>query len=214
MHYRLRFAVTLYEPVGYMSIEHPKNPKNTIQPTHRHDRLQTHPSDGPWNSLQYIWRHVNPLRVVVNFLIIYGCRFLPWLELKNRLYRLTGMRVGDHTSFALMAMVDVFFPEEISVGSNTIVGYNTTILGHEYLLNEWRRGPVVIGDNVTIGANCTILPGVVIGDGAVVSAMSLVNRDVPPGARVGGVPIRPLGQASASPFEGEERWEKKIESDC
>jgi acetyltransferase-like isoleucine patch superfamily enzyme len=63
------------------------------------------------------------------------------------------------------------------------------------LLNEWRRGPVVIGNNVTIGANCTILPGVVIGDGAVVSAMSLVNRDVPPGARVGGVPIRPLGGA-------------------
>ncbi|GAB4515275.1 MAG: acyltransferase [Anaerolineae bacterium] len=159
---------------------------------HRRERLEIHPSDGPWNALQYIWRHVNPLRVILNFLIIYLCRFVPWLELKNRLYRLTGMRVGKHTSIALMAMMDVFFPEQISIGDNTIIGYNTTILGHEYLLNEWRRGPVVIGSNVTIGANCTILPGVVIGDGAIVSAMSLVNRDVPPGAVVGGVPIRPL----------------------
>lgn len=186
-----------------MSMGCPKNPKNSVQATRRHERLQIHPSDGPWNSLQYIWRHVNPLRVVRNFLIIYSCRFIPWLGLKNRLYRLTGMRVGDHVSFALMAMVDVFFPEEISIGDNTIIGYNTTILGHEYLLNEWRRGPVVIGSHVTIGANCTILPGVVIGDGAVISAMSLVNKDVPPGARVGGVPIRPLDEISISLVEEE-----------
>jgi acetyltransferase-like isoleucine patch superfamily enzyme len=41
-----------------------------------------------------------------------------------------------------------------------------------------------------IGANCTILPGVVIGDGASVAAGSLVNRDVPAGAVVAGVPIQ------------------------
>lgn len=195
-----------------MSIECPKNPKNSAQVTRRRDRLQIYPSDGPWNSLQYIWRHVNPVRVVRNFLIIYSCRFLPWLGLKNRLYRLTGMRVGDHVSFGLMAMVDVFFPEEISIGDNTIIGYNTTILGHEYLLREWRRGPVVIGSHVTIGANCTILPGVVIGDGAVISAMSLVNKDVPPGARVGGVPIRPLDEAWAASAEEEERCTPQPES--
>ncbi|HIC87949.1 MAG TPA: acyltransferase, partial [Anaerolineae bacterium] len=85
-----------------------------------------------------------------------------------------------------------------TIGDNTIVGYNTVILGHEYLLREWRRGPVVIGKNVVIGANCTILPGVVIGDGAVISAMSLVNKDVPPGAVVGGVPIRPLPRAEVT----------------
>lgn len=51
---------------------------------------------------------------------------------------------------------------------------------------------MVIDRDATIGANSTILPGVVVGEGAVVSAMSLVNRDVPPGAFVGGVPIRLL----------------------
>ncbi|MCD6289711.1 MAG: acyltransferase [Anaerolineae bacterium] len=185
-----------------MSMERPMVSQGIARPSRRRDRLHVRPSDGPWNSLQYIWRHVNPLRVVINFLIIYTCRFVPWLGVKNRLYRLTGMKVGEHTSIALMAMMDVFFPEEISIGSNTIIGYNTTILGHEYLLNEWRHGPVVIGDNVTIGANCTILPGVIVGDGAVVSAMSLVNRDVPPGAWVGGVPIRPLSRSSAPKAEG------------
>ena len=103
----------------------------------------------------------------------------------------------------LDAVFDVFFPEEITIGANSIIGYNTVILAHEYLQREWRKGPVVIGRNVVIGANCTILPGIIIGDGAVVSAMSLVNRDVSPGATVGGVPVRVLAEAES----GERRAE-------
>ena len=48
------------------------------------------------------------------------------------------MKVGEHTAFALMVMVDVFFPEKIHMGSNTIIGYNTTILAHEYLTKEYQ----------------------------------------------------------------------------
>ncbi len=80
--------------------------------------------------------------------------------------------------------------EKISVGTNTIIGYNTTILAHEYLIQEYRIGKVLIGDEVMIGANTTILPGVEIGDGAVVSAGTLVHKDVPDGAFVGGNPMR------------------------
>ncbi len=158
----------------------------------RQSRLTITRSPDHRNSLQHWTKTVNPLRVVFNFIVIYTCRFMPSLTVKNWLYRLVGIKVGKHVSVGLMAMMDVFFPEEITIGDNTIIGYNTVILGHEYLRNEWRRGPVIIGRDVTIGANCTILPGVVIGDGAVVSAMSLVNKDVPPGAVVGGVPARPL----------------------
>jgi acetyltransferase-like isoleucine patch superfamily enzyme len=89
-----------------------------------------------------------------------------------------------------MVMLDIFFPQDITIGEDTIIGYHSTILCHEFLRHEWRRGPVVIGRDVMIGANTTVLPGVVIGDGATISAGSLVNRDVPAGAIVGGVPIR------------------------
>ncbi len=158
----------------------------------RQERLTIIPSPDQRNSLQHWAKTVSPLKVIRNFLVIYLCRFLPSLTLKNWLYRRVGMKVGRHVSVGLMAMMDIFFPEEITIGDNTIIGYNTVILGHEYLLREWRRGPVVIGKNVTVGANCTILPGVIIGDGATISAMSLVNKDVPPGAVVGGVPARLL----------------------
>ena len=154
------------------------------------------------NSMQYWASIVGPGRATFNFLIIYLNCFNPSLRLKNALYRLTGMKVGRDVSVGLMAMFDIFFPQLISVGDNTIIGYNCTVLAHEFLRDEWRTGRVEIGSNVTIGANCTILPGVKIGDGAVVSAHSLVNRDVEPGSFVGGVPIRPLQRATSSISNG------------
>jgi acetyltransferase-like isoleucine patch superfamily enzyme len=160
-------------------------------PNPRHARLTRHPTPGA-NSL-WQWRRFVPLpRVVRNFLVIYLCRYLPFLSWKNHLYRWIGVRVGERTSMALSATLDIFFPELISLGDNCIVGYHTIVLAHEFLGEELRTGPVVIGRDVVIGASCTVLPGVVIGDGAVIAAHSLVNRDVAPGERVGGVPARPL----------------------
>ncbi|MED1603125.1 acyltransferase [Alkalihalophilus marmarensis] len=143
------------------------------------------------NSLWQIYRTVPFFKVVKNFIVIQIARYTPFLKVKNWLYRtFLRMKVGPETAVALMVMMDVMFPERISIGRNTIIGYNTTILAHEYLIKEYRLGDVVIGDEVMIGANTTILPGVTIGDGAVVSAGTLVHRDVPAGAFVGGNPMQ------------------------
>jgi acetyltransferase-like isoleucine patch superfamily enzyme len=107
-----------------------------------------------------------------------------------------GMKVGDNTAFALMVMVDVFFPEKIHIGNNSIIGYNTTILAHEYLVHEYRLGEVRIGSNVMVGANCTILPGVTIGDYAVIGAGTVVHKDVPAGSFVAGNPMQVIREAS------------------
>lgn len=126
-----------------------------------------------------------------NFIVIQMARYTPFLPMKNWLYKnFLGMKVGEKTAFALMVMPDVMFPEKISVGQNSVIGYNTTLLAHEYLIDEYRIGAVEIGDEVMIGANTTILPGVSIGDKAVVSAATLVNQDVPAGAFVGGNPMQ------------------------
>ncbi len=143
------------------------------------------------NALWQIYRTVPFFKVFKNFIVIQLARYTPIIPVKNWLYKtFLRMKVGDQTAFALMVMVDIMFPEKISVGRNSIIGYNTTILTHEYLIKEYRLGNVVIGDEVMIGANSTILPGVTIGDGAIVSAGSLVHRDVEPGSFVGGNPMQ------------------------
>lgn len=153
--------------------------------------LTHHPAAGK-NSLRSWTRIVHPLRVAFNFAVIHTCRYIPSLELKNRLYRLVGMKVGRDVSIGLMAMFDIFFPELISIGDNSIIGYNATVLAHEFLIHSWATGRVEIGRDVLLSANTTVLAGVRIGDGAVVSACSLVNKDVPAKAMVGGVPARRL----------------------
>ncbi|WP_044892975.1 acyltransferase [Bacillus alveayuensis] len=153
-------------------------------------RTTKYPVSGT-NSLWQIYKTVSFWKVVKNFIIIQIARYTPFLPVKNWLYRtFLKMEIGEHTAFALMVMPDIMFPEKIKVGRNSIIGYNTTLLAHEYLIDEYRLGDVVIGDEVMIGANSTVLPGVVIGDRAVVAAGTVVHKDVPPGAFVGGNPMR------------------------
>lgn len=153
-------------------------------------KTERHPVKGS-NSLWQIYKTVSFLKVSKNTIVILIARYMPFLCVKNWLYRtFLRMEVGKQTAFAFLVVPDIMYPEKISVGSNTIIGYNTTILAHEYLTNEYRLGEVKIGNDVMIGANSTILPGLSIGDGAVVSAGTLVHKDVPPGAFVGGNPMQ------------------------
>ena len=153
-------------------------------------RTTRYPVSGE-NSLWTVYKTVSLWKVMKNFMIIQLARYTPFLSVKNWLYRtFLRMKVGKKTSFALMVMPDIMFPEKITVGENSIIGYNTTLLAHEYLIREYRLGEIIVGNEVMIGANTTILPGVKIGDGAIVSAGTLVHRDVPSGAFVGGNPMR------------------------
>lgn len=59
--------------------------------------------------------------------------------------------------------------------------------------NSVSKGPIIIEDDVWIGANCTIVDNVKIGKGAVVGANTLVNKNVMPYEIVGGVPMKRIG---------------------
>lgn len=146
-----------------------------------------------WNSLQYMYRAQNPIRIVWNFIFVWLARFCPFHRVKVWMFRLIGMKIGSHNSIGFHVMMDIFFPELIEMGDNNIIGYDTLLLTHEFLQKKWRKGKIVIGNDVMIGARCMIMPGVRIGDGAKVASYSLVNRDVEPGEFVGGIPAKGIG---------------------
>lgn len=153
-------------------------------------RLTTYSVKGVNSMKQFMTPYVI-LKACCNFVIITIGRFCPFIELKNVLYRFfLGMKLDKNVSLALMVMPDLFFPNKIHIGENSIIGYNTTILCHEFLVDEYRLGEVHIGKNVMVGANCTILPGIKIADGAIIAAGAVVASDIPANAVAGGVPAK------------------------
>lgn len=83
----------------------------------------------------------------------------------------------------------------ITIGDDALIGHNVVIATLNHALDPAERAttepaPVRIGERVWIGANATVLPGVTVGDDAVVAAGAVVTKDVPPLTIVGGVPAR------------------------
>ena len=83
----------------------------------------------------------------------------------------------------------------VTIGDDSLIGHNVVLATLNHDLRPAHRAdvqpaPIVIGRNVWIGSNATILPGVTIGDNAVVAAASVVTKDVPVNAVVVGSPAR------------------------
>jgi acetyltransferase-like isoleucine patch superfamily enzyme len=146
--------------------------------------LDRHATPGVPNSL---WRWTDaksPLRVMVNYVLVWLARIAPSLRVRNWVLRRLGATVEPGVAWGLEATPDVFWPELITLRRGAIVGYDATLLCHEFLQEEYRTGEVIVGENAMIGAGVVVLPGVEIGAGAQVAANSLVDADVPPAEAV------------------------------
>ena len=158
----------------------------------RYDRLRRVSTPGKRNSL-WSWTDAKGvLTLIWNYLLVTVARLAPSLRVRNWALARLGVTVGEGVAWGLEATPDVFWPERIELGADVIVGYDATILCHEYLQDEYRVGDVVIGDRAMIGAGVIVLPGVEIGHDAQVAANSLVTEDVPPETTVAGVPAEPV----------------------
>lgn len=143
------------------------------------------------NPLWHMYRYIKYFKIFKQTIIIEICRYLPHVKMKRWVYcNLLKMSIGENTAFAFKVVPDLLYPEYISIGKNCVIGYNTTILTHEFLVDEFRTGRVQIGDNTLIGANVTILPGVSIGANVKVGAGTVISKDIPDSALAYGNPMQ------------------------
>lgn len=85
----------------------------------------------------------------------------------------------------------------ITIGDGALIGHNVVMATINHDLDPQRRSdilpaPIVIGRNVWLGANSTILPGVCIGENAVIAAGAVVTKNVPAGTVAAGIPAKPI----------------------
>ena len=107
-----------------------------------------------------------------------------------------GVTLGDRSGIGINASIG----EQTHIGSDVMMGPDCVIYTRNHRfdrldipMREQGYGPVEpveIGDDCWIGGRVTILPGVHVGNGAVIAAGAVVTKDVPPYAVVGGVPAK------------------------
>ena len=144
-----------------------------------------------------------------------NCQYHTSEEIREIMGRLTGKKIDDsfrlfppfYTDFGKNITIgkDVFinsgchFQDQgsITIGDGSLIGHNVVLvtINHDLNPKENRKNhyaPIKIGSHVWIGSNATVLPGVTVGDWAVIAAGAVVTKDVPARTVVGGVPAKIL----------------------
>ena len=126
-------------------------------------------------------------------------------KLKDILYRLRGeytteqlikmgMKVGKNFGRLNGVILDPSHCWLIEIGDNVTMAPRVHILCHDastkHFMNYTKIGRVTIGDNVFIGAESVVLPGVTIGNNVIVGANSTVTHDIPDNTVVAGTPAK------------------------
>lgn len=151
-----------------------------------------------------------------NVYFLHCVGFLPSHSLRRFFYRASGIKIGKGSTIHTGA--NFYDPKNITIGEDSIIGEGAVLDGRAKLsignhvdfasevmvynsqhdINDENFNPVneevAIGDYVFIGPRAIILPGVNIGEGAIVAAAAVVTKDVPPYAIVGGVPAKVIGE--------------------
>ena len=120
-------------------------------------------------------------------------------SLRPQLHRMRGVTIGKNVWISQYVYIDELHPEAVTIGDNSSIGLRSSIFTHLYWgprrsKNGYKE--VVIEKDAYIGPHCVILPGVKIGEGAVVKGGCVITRDVPPFMFMGSPPVEPLGRVT------------------
>ena len=103
-----------------------------------------------------------------------------------------GVKIGNNVIISAGTWIDPIFPQLLTIEDNVFIGTGVKIATHEYRMNEFRAGRVIIREGTLVGGFATIGCNVEIGQHATIAAAALIGNDIPPHATAIGNPARIL----------------------
>ncbi len=131
------------------------------------------------------------LRKVLNIIV----RFTLSGKLRNMIYKLIGVNVGNNVFIGMDCYLDDNFPELITIEDDVIISFRVTVVAHDR--KKFVVSPITIKKGAFIGTGTIILPGVIIGEGAIVGAGSVTSKDVAPYSTVIGIPAKQISYSKS-----------------
>ena len=161
-------------------------------------------------------RRIKAILLEFELMLLRWVGYVPFHHFRRFCYRLAGVKIGEASTIHMWA--NFFEPRGVEIGRDTIVGDHCFLDGrdrlkignhvdiasqvliynseHDINADDFRAitAPIEIGDWVFVGPRAIILPGVKIGEGAVIAAGAVVTKEVAPFKIVGGVPAKEIGE--------------------
>jgi len=137
-------------------------------------------------------------RKIKNILLYRLAFFCPLNSWRIKMHRWRGIHIGEHCYIAQQCSLDNAYPELIFIEDYAGINQGTTIITHTNCRDVFKgvvkcvAAPVVVRKYALVSVNCTLLPGVEIGEKAIVSAGSVVTNKVKPDTMVIGNPAKKL----------------------
>ena len=123
----------------------------------------------------------------------------PWSDFIVKMQKARGVKIGENCHFSSYVLLDLVYPELISIGDNVTISHNVMIFSHSnptanLFLKKTayprKTGKVTIKNGAVINPGSIIIAGVTIGENSIVSIGSVVTEDVPDYCVVVGNPAR------------------------
>ncbi len=114
-----------------------------------------------------------------------------------------GVKLGRNVEIGYFVILDNLYPERVAIDDGATIAARSTVLAHDESFAYARGGRETVSETriksrAFIGVHSVIMPGVTIGEGAIVGAGSVVTRDVPDGVTVAGIPAKEISPRTVS----------------
>jgi acetyltransferase-like isoleucine patch superfamily enzyme len=139
----------------------------------------------------------NKFKRLITLPFLFCAWFAPHKSLRVFFHRIRGVRIGRKVEIGYFCIIGNVHPELITIEDKAVITARVTILDHDNSYYYIGKGdvnlkPVLVKKNSFIGIGSVVMPGVTIGEGSIIGALSFINKNIPDHTVAAGNPVKVL----------------------